>query len=324
MNDLERYLKENVDADAVILGNDEFGKLPLFLRDIYSFFRISLLDVDFILLAFKDRPVRINDMVKQLELIRSETRVPLAFYHKAISSYRKIRYLEQRIPFIVADGQMYLPFMGLALWQSDFVYRENSMVFKSTTQLAFLFFLYNKEKKINTSEFAKAFKLSDMTASRALNELQQKGLIRYERGGLTGRSKIYRRIADPDYYRLGKQYLKTPVRRSVYVKNAPRNLPFAGLDALSRQSMISPPDHQVKAVYVRNFDDSEINVVAPGVRYDYDRLDEIQLWEYDPFLVGSENCADPLSLYLSLEEEKDERIRQALNSLMKGNEWYTD
>lgn len=39
---------------------------------------------------------------------------------------------------------------------------------------------------------------------------------------------------------------------------------------------------------------------------------EIEMWKYDPELFAWEGVVDPLSLYLSLKNTKDERVEMAL------------
>ena len=46
----------------------------------------------------------------------------------------------------------------------------------------------------------------------------------------------------------------------------------------------------------------------------------LQLWIYSPALFGN-NTVDPLSLYLSLKDDPDERVQIALDELMKGIKW---
>ena len=81
-----------------------------------------------------------------------------------------------------------------------------------------------------------------MTASRALNDLYDANLLIYEIGGKTGRSKEYRRISDPEYFEKGRRFIKSPVKKVVYVKSAPAGTLVAGLEALAELSMINPPN----------------------------------------------------------------------------------
>jgi hypothetical protein len=54
------------------------------------------------------------------------------------------------------------------------------------------------------------------------------------------------------------------------------------------------------------------------------KLTELQIWDYDPREFSDKNYVDTLSLYASLKEDKDERIEQALEEVLRGEPWYTD
>ena len=43
----------------------------------------------------------------------------------------------------------------------------------------------------------------------------------------------------------------------------------------------------------------------------------LQVWCYDPKILKVAECVDPFSLYLSLQDETDERIEMALEKMME-------
>jgi hypothetical protein len=58
---------------------------------------------------------------------------------------------------------------------------------------------------------------------------------------------------------------------------------------------------------------------------DYEGKYCIEVWKYSPFAltkgVTKQNNVDPLSLYLSLRENKDERIEMALEKIIENYIW---
>jgi hypothetical protein len=163
-----------------------------------------------------------------------------------------------------------------------------------------------------------------MKASRALNDLYHANLITYEMGGKTGRSKKYKRIPDPDYFLKGSGYIKTPIRNTVYTKIKPLESLTAGLDALSELSMINSPGYPVVAISRTQFNNQKIDTIKNRDLIKDTQLVELQIWDYDPKRFSDNNHVDILSLYASLKEEKDERIEQALEEILRGEPWYTD
>ena len=180
------------------------------------------------------------------------------------------------------------------------------------------------EEEINDGEFAKKLGLNKMTASRALNDLYNLNLIKYQIGGRTGRSKEYKRISDPDYFLIGREYLKTPVRRIIYAESKPLGALTAGLDALAVLSMINPLGHSIVAIEKNKLDENQIEIVKNKDFIKDKKLVEIELWDYDPRLFSNSSNVDILSLYASLKDETDERVEQALEDVLRGELWYTD
>lgn len=91
--------------------------------------------------------------------------------------------------------------------------------------------------------------------------------------------------------------------------------------ALSQYSNINPQSHATYAVYYGSTEAKEL------VEYCIDAWDaegdyvELELWSYDPHLLATDGIVDRLSLYLSLREEKDERVQQAMETMLRNMRW---
>ena len=49
---------------------------------------------------------------------------------------------------------------------------------------------------------------------------------------------------------------------------------------------------------------------------------EIEIWKYDPELLARKGVVDPLSLYMSMKNTKDERVEMmALDTLLEKFQW---
>jgi len=48
---------------------------------------------------------------------------------------------------------------------------------------------------------------------------------------------------------------------------------------------------------------------------------EVEVWSYPPVLFAEDGIVDPLSLYLSLKEDHDERTETALEEMMEKFKW---
>lgn len=316
---VKRYLKENID-ETVALRAWDARRLPIFLRATYDFHEVSLLGCEFLLLSFLREIPRVSEIKKHKAALRDYSDKPIVLCHRKISSFRRKTYLKHRIPFIVESGQVYLPFMSLDVGPApkDSVPAREKV--SRAGQIAFLLFLYDDELSINATAFAERFGLSPMTASRALNELYDARLLTYTIGGETGRRKDYSRRPDGGFFMSGESYLSSPVKRTVYVTAPPAGALVAGMEALADQTSLSPSKNPVRALYYKDAD--QLEVVSNVDRIQEERLVELQLWKYDPSLFSVSKYVDPASLYLSFQQETDERTRQALKELMEGQPWY--
>ena len=318
------YLKENIDNYITIKPWLEKNNLPLFLRRSYNFYEMTILETRCILMEAVDEMPGIDQLQKHIMQIKNLTDHQIVLFYKDITRYRRKSLIKNRIPFVIQDGQMYLPFLGLDLQKIQENVEEKVKSFTTPAQIAYLYFLYNKGDIVNITEFAEKMGFNKMTASRALNDLYHTNLITYEIGGKTGRSKEYKRISDPDYFLRGRKYLKTPVRKTIYAKTKPLDALTAGFEALAVLSMINPPGHPVVAIDKNKLNKEQIEIVKNKDMIKDAQLAEIQLWDYDPKLFSYKHHVDILSLYASLGEETDERIEQAFDEILRGEPWYTD
>jgi hypothetical protein len=90
------------------------------------------------------------------------------------------------------------------------------------------------------------------------------------------------------------------------------------MSALSKLSMIVSDAHQTYAISRVDWNrlrSSVTTIPAP------DAPIELEIWRYDPTLFRKNRTADPLSLFLSFANEKDERIEQALGQILEEFQW---
>lgn len=321
---VELYLKENIDDEIVIKKWEDIKKFPIFLRSIYKFYTMELLGTRCILLEIIDKAPGVNSIQKHINSIKKITNQQIVLYYKEITRYRRKSLIKNNIPFVIEDGQIFLPFLGLHLKNKDAYVKKEIKKFTPSAQIAYLYFLYNKETVINITEFSKVLQWNLMTASRALNELYNARLITYDVGGTTGRSKYYKRIVDQDYYERGSELLISPIQKVVYVKKEPQGSYIAGLEALSKLSMINSPNYKVRAITKEFLNNKDLEIVKNKDIIKDEKLVELQIWEYNPKLFTKKDIVDTMSLYASLKEENDERIEQALEEVLLGEIWYTD
>lgn len=124
-------------------------------------------------------------------------------------------------------------------------------------------------------------------------------------------------------WQLALPTLRSPVRR-IYAVTSPRRtagIPRAGLTALSRQTALEDDGVPTYAAH----DVALSTAVRVGDLTLSDTPEDadviFEAWRYNPLILGTERVVDPLSLYLSLRDSPDERVQQALETLVGAQRW---
>ena len=287
-------------------------ELPYYLLDRYEFQQVTLESIKTLFLYPKMELDQLASLKKQLAKLQKFEPVPIVIVLRNISRSRMQYMLSAHIPFIVPDRQIYLPFMGIALQNKFYAETIPTEKLQPSAQVLFFYYLYQKKRQIYLSNVSRKLGFSGMTVTRAVRQLEQTTLFTTEKDGV---QKILRgKYTMRELYDKMQPHLISPVRRIIYAdKCAP--LPptqIAGMSALSRMSMINPPDVPCYAV------DGKKGVPAgTDILIDSSAQVKIELWKYDPSVLTENDTVDPLSLAMSLKGDSDERIEEAVEILLK-------
>lgn len=290
---------------------DNKSILPLYIVSNYQFFTAYIENIRCIVIIPIEELPTLPSLKKQIQKIRVIDDVPVVLYSKTISFYRRKSLLENHIPFIT-DKQTFLPFMGTLLVDE----KEPEKIkdkFVYSTQLLFLAYMYNHEKKVYVSDLSKSLPFSAMTLSRAVKQLEMTDLFLVYKDGVN--KVIESKYSHKELFERIQHYLLTPVRQVGYMNQSlvTDYMVLAGESALSEMSMLNPSRIRTYAVYEKDFDNSQLidELIDPDVQV------KVEIWAYNPQLFTHTNIADTLSIVLSLKENKDERIEKILEDILK-------
>lgn len=236
----------------------------------------------------------------------------------ALPGYTRRRLVERHIPFVVPGQQLHWPALGIAA-QARKTGRTPAQK-EAVTPAAQAVLIYalngNIKKPVTPKELAKKLGYTAMSMTRALDEIEASGLGRIAR---EGRERCLDFPEPPkDLWQKALPRLRTPVRKTVRIKETqlPRTMRIqAGESALADLSMLAPPKEPVYALGRRDWKHLVERVEQIPVE-DVETC-RIQLWRYDPALFVQNDRIDPFSLYLSLQDETDERVETALAEMME-------
>ncbi len=295
--------------------------LPQYLSQRYALQEITVGGRAFLGIVIKDaaafRPAVFEKHLRQI--MRNDISLDAyCLIATELPGYTRRRLVERHIPFVVPGQQMYWPELGVAA-QAKKTARTivKPEVFTPAAQAVLIYALNrNIKAPITPKELAEQLGYAGMSMTRALDEIEAGGLGRVTR---EGRERLLdfdkdRRIL----WREALTYLRTPVRRTVRIKEdqLPPDLKIkSGETALADRSMLVPPKEPVYALGRQNWKNIAESVDQIPVE-DYGTC-RIQLWRYDPALFMKDGHVDPFSLYLSLQDEDDERLEIALAEMME-------
>jgi len=307
---------------ANIFGNilDYYEKtdysLPLFLKDGREFYNASVNGRHFVIVRFKEENrFNITVLKKQNYLYIQKLNVNIAYGFDRISSFQRKSLVENGIPFISENGQMFLPFLGVYFDRCTTYEEYSDNRFLPATQILFLLLLYGR-KVYSKNVAARLLNVSPMSVTRASKQLLQHKLISEEKRG----TEIFMSVTNVDrraYYEEGKPYLINPVQSVIYEYNYARlalDVPEAGEYGLSLRSDLGYSDYIEYAFYKDDPFVKNKKGVDPNYNDPVD-LVRIQKWKYDPMLFSLNGKLDPVSLICCLDDVNDERIHKCLKQV---------
>lgn len=288
--------------------------LPYFLINEYDFEEVLISDVPCLFIRPKERLAVVNTVKKHLNTIKKVCSMQIVFEFDKLTRQKRKSFIENKIPFVVKDRQIYLPFMGIVLQENCDSEVINSM-YKNllpSAQMILFAFIYNRCKPLYVSEVAKKFDITAMSALRAATQLVELGLVEVE---TDGRSKVLYSYDTPkNLFDKAKPYLINPVRKVLYINKEQVNdkMFLSGFSALSELSMLNPPQSVVYGTVesIKSFDKLESLI-------DTEKQCALEFWKYDTTLLSKNKCADILSLVICMENLDDDRTLIEIEELLE-------
>jgi len=321
----ETYVNEVLGVDFGLTPVADCDRLPFFLTDRYRFLQAMVFATPCIFMA-----VQARDLETPAAIARhwSQARLALgggivAILTDALSVHDRRRLIARRIPFIVPGNQLFMPDLAVDL-RENFRVPSKSVGDRLTPAaqvLVLATILGQTFDGLSASRLARRFDYSPMSIGRVFDELETFELAQIRD---VGRERLIdfagrgRRLWDQ-----ARDLLQSPVRTSRLIVRPPTTIiaPIAGETALAHYTNLSDPRRQTRAVAAKDWKAlSQHFEFARHNRVDEDGL-KIESWSYDPALLSQDPAVDRLSLYLSLEDRRDERIDQAAEALLEDMAW---
>ena len=304
----------------------EVARVPVFLTAVYELAGVELFGARFVIAFEKDgaegaTPAEYEKHVRMLEEALGKK---VALGLPAVPAYVRNRLVRKGVPFIVAGRQIFLPFLAVNLHERQ--PRQHGVKQDHLTapaQAVLLGHLLGRPVEgPPLREVAWLMGYSPMTLSKVAAELLARDLAAMPRKGRA--RQLAFQLRGRALWEQALPVLTSPVRNRLFVKgrtHAEGIGVVAGMTALERYTAIADDRLPTFAVWRNTLRDTILRgaIVECQVPEDADAV--IEAWTYDPTRLTDGDCADRLSVYLSLRDSEDERIQKELTALLEGMEW---
>ena len=316
---MKRYLGA-VTTSAVSVRQLKLGALPAFLNPLYSFRQLTIGTVPFTAVLLKHA-----EEFTPAKFLKHMSQVPKIDPHEicvvasSLPPYVRKRLVEKKVAFIVPDTQMHLPRLGVELQARGWKRNPANVEQLSPVSQVVLFYglLGHVDEPITPLQLSKELSYSAMSMTRALNELEHCELAHTQRVGHERCLSFSKKKAT--IWKEALPRLRNPVRKTLRISENKLDQQYAflaGTTALAAQSMLAEPvcpEFAISQPAWKSMKESGAEVIP----IEEDGTCLLQVWAYDPGLLAMDTYVDPFSLYLSLEQEADERIAKALETMLR-------
>lgn len=288
---------------------------PNFINTRYVLKMVSLDGEKAVFVYPKSGLGQIDALKKHVLRIQNDEKLPVVIILNELTYRQKEYLIREKIPFIVQNKQIYLPFMAIYLQEKCDMPIKTDKVLPSA-QLLFLYFLYGGANEILTSKAARDLCLTPTSISRASRQLEELGLLNVRKEGVS--KYLFSNNTPKELFQNTKDKLMNPIKRTIYISKDFVDKKFlkSGYTALANYSMLGEPNIEYYASdSISYYEDNSTDIL-----YNSEKQVALELWRYDPRRLSNDNNVDILSLALALKNDNDERVNGEIEEMLN-NLW---
>ena len=312
---LEKTLRQQVSIKA---NNSLCDKLPLAFKGRYYFFDIETNGMHWVAIKPKSDAGLVT-LRKDRAKVQAAGGLNCAIFMDSATCYIKEKLLEEGIPFVLADKQVYLPFIGFLLTSSGERDIAPVQQISYLTQKLILTAIYEKWDKVTVSEAAVRLGVTKTSVTRCFDEIEYLSI-----DILDAKGKSRAITVSEDRKQLWEK-LQSVLRNPVILRYELREDLLldkkAGITALCEYSLLSDNDYPTYAITKKEISETGIKKMKRVCRGEEIGCVVLELGYFIDF--ENKKIEDPLSVVLSLsdEEKQDERVSISINEMLEEYVW---
>ena len=296
------------------IGKELSGTIPTSISQHFDLYAGDILGKTVILACMNGvNTLPPQQMQKALLLLEKRLGHTPILVAREMVAYNALRLINYRVNFIIPNKRMFLPALLLELKKDRAIDIDLSEKIPPAAQCLLLYHIEKGSIEGQTAKsLADILQTSYASINRAIRWLKRKELIALN-GGKT--KAIVIACSKRELWAKALPYLESPVERVLFTDHE-LNMTECGINALSEYTMLNRENREWYALTKREVD---------ALKEPVDRMfgkNIIQIWRYSPLLLTNRpGVVDKLSLYLSLKDNKDERIQIELENLINEMTW---
>lgn len=243
---MREYLEQILHQSIQEHPYESLEKLPLGCRNAFALSIVEIQKQE-ILIAAPIETMNLTELRKMRIQLERYTGFQCVFYLKKTNWYSVPKMVEEGIPFIWENHQIYLPFMGLLLQRNEHRKPKRCSIISFLTQKLLLKALYEGWQDVSAVQAAEKLEVSRMSITRCYDEIEALGMSFIK---MNGRSRRFFASVDKKaMWEDMRPFLRNPIIREFRLEKKPdAEMILGGISALAEYSMLSEERYVTYAV----------------------------------------------------------------------------
>ena len=316
---MKDYIEKCLRRNITIKDNKEVLKsLPLRFAGNYFLYTVSMDGVEWMLMRPKTE-MRLNVLRHDWQQVQKVSGFPCAFYFLSLGYYTRENMMNEGIPFIIENRQIFLPFLGMLFSEKE--NRKLKPVWRISflTQKLLLCALYEKWQDMTVTKIAQKLDVTKMSVSRCFDEIEYLDIPVLDKAGKN--RKIAVACTQKELWEKLYPVLRNPVITKYELAKDIALSNKAGISALCEYSMLSDNPYPTYGIMKKELKVTNIKAfrqVSVGEEIGCIVLELGYFIDY-----RNKGLQDPFSVWMSLseKEKQDERIAKSVNEMLEEYVW---
>lgn len=316
---MKEFMEQSIREKVNIKEYQGAAKLPLLYKGNYHLYLAQVQEVDFLLAE----PLSEQNLVilrKQQRQLEYMTGIRCALYLKKLNYYAKDKLLEEGIPFVWENKQIYLPFLGVVLQKQTERALQSCQQISFLTQRLLLTALYENWQEINVTKAAEKLGVTKMSITRAFDELEIMNIPLLQK---KSRVRLFSCVGTKkEVWNMIAPYMRNPLIFQYELEEDIDNLEIlSGMSALCAYSMLEDNAYPTYAITKKDLNRLQLHKKKCVPHGEIPRCVIQELGYMMPF--GEKKSVDPLTVSLLLEgqEENEPRVGIAIDKMLEEYVW---